>query len=299
MSQVKPKKNALGRGLSAILESPETDITSKDISGEFVVGAVAAIEIAKIETNPFQPRNEFEELALKELSDSIKQQGIIQPVTVRKLGYDKYQLISGERRLRASILAGLTEIPAYIRVADDQQMLEMALIENIHREDLNAIEIGISYQRLMDECSLSVNEMSERIGQNRSTIANYIRLLKLPPEIQVAIRDKQITMGHARALITVESPEMQLGLLRDTIEQDLSVRDVENRVKELNQPVVKVHKQPVDKQPLPERFVDARNKISERTGTKIEIKRNPRGKGAITINFRSDEEFNRIVSLFQ
>lgn len=299
MSQAKPKKNALGRGLSAILESPETDITSKDISGEFVVGAIATLEIEKIEANPFQPRNEFEELALQELSDSIRQQGIIQPVTVRKLGYDRYQLISGERRLRASKMAGMTEIPAYIRVADDQQMLEMALIENIHREDLNAIEIGISYQRLMDECSLSINEMAERIGQNRSTITNYIRLLKLPPEIQVAIRDRQITMGHARALVAIENTELQLTLLRDTIEQDLSVRDIENRVKELNQPAIPVFKQPVEKQPLPERFVEARNKISEKTGTKIEIKRNPRGRGAITINFRSDEEFNRIVSLFQ
>lgn len=296
---MKPKKNALGRGLSAILESPETDITSKDISGEFVVGAVASIEIEKIEANPFQPRNEFEELALQELCDSIKQQGIIQPVTVRKLGYDKYQLISGERRLRASKMAGLIEIPAYIRIADDQQMLEMALIENIHREDLNAIEIGISYQRLMEECSLSVNDMAERIGQNRSTITNYIRLLKLPPEIQVAIRDRQITMGHARALITVESMEQQLMLLRDVIEKDLSVRDIESRVKEINQPAVRAFKQPVDKLLLPEKFVEARNRLSEKTGTKIEIKRNQRGKGAITISFRSDDEFNRILSLFQ
>lgn len=299
MTQMKPKKNALGRGLSAILESPETDITSKDISGEFVVGAVAAIEIEKIETNPFQPRNEFEELALQELCESIKQQGIIQPVTVRKLGYDKYQLISGERRLRASRMAGLTEVPAYIRVADDQQMLEMALIENIHREDLNAIEIGISYQRLMDECSLSINDMADRIGQNRSTITNYIRLLKLPPEIQVAIRDRQITMGHARALVSIDNMELQLTLLRDTIAQELSVRDIENRVKEINQPVVKTFKQPAEKMLLPDRFVDARNKISEKTGTKIEIKRNPRGRGAISITFRSDEEFNRILSLFQ
>ena len=175
------KKRALGRGLDAILSSPETDITSKDISGEFVVGAIANIPIDLIETNPFQPRDQFEEDSLKELSHSIKEQGIIQPITVRKIGYDKYQLISGERRLRASKLAGLKEIPAYIRIANDQQMLEMALVENIQREQLNSIEVAISFQRLLDECNLTQEQLSERVGKNRTTISNFIRLLKLAP----------------------------------------------------------------------------------------------------------------------
>src|ERR1035437_5953510 len=200
------KKRALGRGLSAILESPETDITSKDISGEFVAGAIANIQINLIETNPFQPRDQFEEDRLKELSASIKEQGIIQPITVRKLGYDRYQLISGERRLRASKLAGLHEIPAYIRIANDQQMLELALVENIQREQLNSIEVAISFQRLLDECNLTQEQLSDKLGKNRTTISNFIRLLKLAPEVQVIIRDGQISMGHARALISIEDP---------------------------------------------------------------------------------------------
>ena len=207
-----PDKNtrALGRGLDKILGSPETDITSKDISGDFVAGAIAEIDIDLIETNPFQPRTEFDETALRELAQSIKEQGVIQPVTVRKLGYNKYQLISGERRLRASKMAGLTKIPAFIRVANDEQMLELALIENIHRENLNAIEVAISYQRLIDECNLTQEEVSEKVGKSRSAVANFLRLLKLPPEVQLAIRDGHITMGHARALININDKEEQL-----------------------------------------------------------------------------------------
>ena len=206
-----PDKNtrALGRGLDKILGSPETDITSKDISGDFVAGAIAEIEINQIETNPFQPRTEFDETALRELAQSIKEQGVIQPVTVRKLGYNKYQLISGERRLRASKMAGLNKIPAFIRVANDEQMLELALIENIHRENLNAIEVAISYQRLIDECSLTQEEVSEKVGKSRSAVANFLRLLKLPPEVQLAIRDGHISMGHARALININDKEEQ------------------------------------------------------------------------------------------
>ena len=199
------KKRALGRGLDAILSSPDTDITSSDISGNYVVGAVAEIELEKIEANPFQPRSDFEEESLEELALSIKKQGIIQPVTVRKLGFDKYQLISGERRYRASKMAGQKTIPAYIRVANDEQMLEMALVENIQRENLNAIEIAISYQRLIDECEITQEQLSNRIGKNRSTITNYIRLLKLPAEVQLALSSNQITMGHARALINIEN----------------------------------------------------------------------------------------------
>jgi len=229
----KIRKGSLGRGLEAILQSPDTDITSKDISGNYVVGAIANIAIEKIETNPFQPRNQFEDAALNELAASISEQGIIQPLTVRKLGYDKYQIISGERRLRASKIAGLTQIPCYIRVANDEEMLELALIENIHREDLNPIEIGISYQRLMEECKLTQEELSKRIAKQRSTIANYMRLLKLPAEVQVAIRDKHITMGHARSFISLESRDDQLKLLADILEKELSVREVEKKVQEL------------------------------------------------------------------
>ncbi len=187
MTNSKHKKKALGRGLDAILSSPETDITSTDISGGFVAGAIAEIAISKIEVNPFQPRTDFDQMELRELAESIKVQGVIQPVTVRKLGFDKYQLIAGERRLRASQMAGLEQIPAFIRVANDEQMLELALIENIHRKDLNAIEVAISYKRLIEECDLTQEKLSDRLGRNRSTITNYLRLLKLPPKVQIAL----------------------------------------------------------------------------------------------------------------
>ena len=218
------KKRGLGRGLDAILQSPETDITSADISGNYVAGAIAQIDIDKIETNPFQPRTDFDETALSELSESIKKQGVIQPVTVRKMGYDKYQLISGERRLRASKMAGLKQIPVFIRVANDEQMLEMALIENIHRENLNAIEVAISYQRLLEECKLTQDQLSEKVGKDRSTVANFLRLLKLPAEIQIAIRDGYITMGHARALVNISDRTRQLIILKRIIDEDAEFR---------------------------------------------------------------------------
>src|SRR4051812_34249358 len=205
------KKPALGRGLSALLENAKTDITTKNIGeNAAVVNSVATIRVQQIETNPFQPRTNFEETALQELSDSIRQHGIIQPITVRKLGYDKYQLISGERRFRASQLAGLTSVPAYIRIANDQGMLEMALVENIQRENLDAIEVAISYKRLIDECDLTQEQLSQKVSKQRSTITNYLRLLKLPVEIQLAIRNGDITMGHARALINIENADKQL-----------------------------------------------------------------------------------------
>lgn len=225
----KLKKPALGKGLSALLKDAATDITS---SGVFPVGSVSEIPIDAVEANPFQPRTEFNEDALQELCDSIKVHGVIQPITVRKLGYDKYQLISGERRTRAARLAGLKDIPAFIRIANDQEMLEMALIENIQREDLNAIEVSISYQRLVEECSLSLEELGERVGKSRSTVNNYLRLLKLPSEIQVAIRDGKITMGHARAIINIENEQDQMILFQQIVEQDLSVRAIESLVRE-------------------------------------------------------------------
>lgn len=224
------KRNALGRGLSALLESASTDITSNIKSNNelgAVVGAVTNLPLLQIEVNPFQPRSHFEQQALNELVESIKLHGIIQPVTVRKMGYDRFQLISGERRFRASQLAGLETIPAYVRVANDQAMLEMALVENIQRENLDAIEIAISYKRLIEECSLTQEQLSEKVSKQRSTVTNYLRLLKLPPEVQLGIREKKISMGHARALINVEKVEDMVEIYHRIIEDDLSVRDVE------------------------------------------------------------------------
>lgn len=287
------KKRALGRGLDAILSSPDTDITSSDISGNYVVGAVAELELSKIETNPFQPRSEFEELALEELSISIKKQGIIQPITVRKLGFDKYQLISGERRFRASKKAGLKTIAAYIRVANDEQMLEMALVENIQRENLNSIEIGISYQRLIDECQITQEELSKRVGKNRSTITNYIRLLKLPAEVQLALRSNQISMGHARALINIDNIGSQLKILEKVIEQGLSVRDVEKLVKELINPLAKLNeKVAVESTPA---MLEYSNRISQVLGREIQIKPGKKGNGKILIDFDSEEELRNLM----
>ena len=227
------KKRALGRGLSALLKNPETDITSHEpISESKVAGSINEIAIAQIEVNPFQPRTEFDQENLQELATSIQQLGIIQPITVRKLGYDKYQLISGERRFRASQLAGLEKVPSYIRIANDKEMLEMALVENIQREQLNAIEVALSYKRLMEECKLTQERMSERVGKKRSTIANYLRLLKLPAEIQVGLRDGKISMGHARALVNVSNSHTQLNIFHDTVANGFSVRDIEQIVKE-------------------------------------------------------------------
>lgn len=290
------KKKALGRGLSAILESPETDITSKDISGSFVAGAIANIPISNIESNPFQPREDFDHQALNELAASIKEQGIIQPITVRKLGYDKYQLISGERRLKASKIAGLTSIPSYIRVANDQQMLEMALVENIQRESLNALEIALSYNRLLEECELSQEELSKRVGKNRTTIINYIRLLKLPAEIQVAVRDNELTMGHARAIINIDDEATQLAIFRNVIKKGLSVREVEEIVRNLNkQP--SSPKAPVIKS-LPPRIEALRSNLAEKLSSDVELKRNTKGKGTIVISFNSDSELEKIISAF-
>lgn len=289
-----PKKKALGRGLSAILESPETDITSQDISGNFVAGAIASLPVTQIEANPFQPRTDFDEEALNDLAISIKEQGIIQPLTVRKMGYDKYQLIAGERRLKAAQIAGLTIVPCYIRIANDQQMLEMALVENIQRENLNAIEIGISYQRLLDECNFSQDELSQRVGKDRSTITNYIRLLKLPAEIQVAIRDSKISMGHARALINIGDEETQLTILHNITSKDLSVREVEEIARNLNkQP--SAHKEPA-KRPLSPALEGLRDNLSGRLSAKVNVNIGNKGKGNIVINFSSQKQLENILS---
>lgn len=291
------KKRVLGRGLDAILQSQETDITSTDISGSYVAGAVAEIDIDLIETNPFQPRTDFDEKALQELSESIKTQGVIQPVTVRKMGYDKYQLISGERRLRASKMAGMKKIPVFIRVANDEQMLEMALIENIHREGLNAIEVALSYQRLLEECQLTQEQLSEKVGKDRSTVTNFLRLLKLPPEIQVALRDGFISMGHARALINIGDTTKQLLILKRVIEEDLNVRQVEKIARELveSQTVGKGVKKQSDY--IPESFKKQIDNISKSLNMSVKLNRNNRGKGSITIYFKNDEEFDKLINI--
>jgi ParB family transcriptional regulator, chromosome partitioning protein len=288
------KKKALGRGLSAILESPETDITSRDISGEYVVGAIAHVPVHQIEPNPFQPRTHFDEAELAELTISIQEQGIIQPITIRKLGYDKYQVIAGERRLKASRIAGLKEIPAFIRIANDEQMLELALVENIQRQELNPLEIALSFQRLLEECKLKQEELSQKVGKDRSTVANYVRLLKLPTEIQVAIRDNKITMGHARALITINDIRTQLIILHRILEKKLSVRQVEEIVKNLSNstPLKKKNENPI----LPPKFENLKEVLNKKLDTEVDLKLKPHGKGSIIITFNSDEEFDRIVS---
>jgi ParB family chromosome partitioning protein len=288
------KRRGLGRGLDAILQSPETDITSSDISGNYVAGAVAELNIDFIEANPFQPRTDFDENALNELAESIKVQGVIQPVTVRKMGRDKYQLISGERRLRASKLAGLKTIPVYIRVANDEQMLEMALIENTHREGLNAIEVALSYQRLIEECNITQEELSEKVGKDRSTVTNFLRLLKLPPEVQVALRDGFISMGQARAIINIDDKTKQLIILKEIIDKDLSVRQVEELVRSLNTKNVKTKKQ---KNVLPEEFIYKVDSLSKALDAKIKVDRNSKGKGSLTISFKNDEDFERLISI--
>ena len=299
MSNIKGKRKALGRGLESILQSPDTDITSEDISGNYVAGAIAEIEISKIETNPFQPRTDFDEMMLRELADSIKSQGVIQPITVRKMGYDKFQLIAGERRFRASQLAGNKRIPAFIRVANDEQMLELALIENIHRQELNAIEVAISYQRLIEECDLTQEKLSERIGKNRSSVANTLRLLKLPPAVQVALRDGFITTGHARALITVDDMDLQENMLRMIINRGLNVRQVEDMVRTLVKGESK-DADPVKKaDAIPEKFKGAPDTLSKVLGAKVSLKRNNKGQGSIVISFKSDHELERIIAALE
>ncbi|MCQ2302591.1 MAG: ParB/RepB/Spo0J family partition protein [Bacteroidales bacterium] len=289
------KKRALGRGLDALLQSPETDITSRDISGNYVAGAIAEIDINLIEANPFQPRTEFDQTALEELAQSIKEQGVIQPVTVRKLGYNKYQLISGERRLRASKLAGLSKIPVFIRIANDEQMLELALIENIHRENLNAIEVAISYQRLVDECHMTQEAISEKVGKSRSAVANFLRLLKLPAEVQIAIRDGHISMGHARAIINIEDKEQQLKLLQQIIEDEMSVRQTEEMAEKAKKGANGERKQTNF---IPEHFKSKIKSLSQTLNTKVKVKRDVKGHGSVVIDFKDEAEFDRIMELF-
>lgn len=290
------KKKALGKGLSALLENADTDITTRLSNNPEakVVGSISEIPVEAIEANPFQPRSLFEEEALVELAESIKEHGIIQPITVRKIGNDQFQLISGERRFRASQIAGLSTIPAYIRVADDQSMLEMALVENLQRENLDAIEIAISFKRLMEECDLNQEGLSERVAKKRSTVTNYLRLLKLPPEIQLSIRKGEISMGHARAILALEDVDDQLRLMRKIIQENLSVRATEQATKQRS-PKPK----PAQKNYLTSELEQKRNYLEETFNSKVELKRNRTGKGKLVINFTSDRDLHKILSYFE
>ena len=299
------KRNALGKGLGALLS--DNDIVNPKSTGLPPIvsknNSIDSIDINLIETNPYQPRDTFETEALKELAASIKAQGIIQPLTVRKLANNAYQLISGERRLRASKLAGLTEVPVYIRAANDQEMLEMALIENIQRENLNAIEVAISFQRMLDECSLKQEELGDRVGKNRSTVTNYLRLLKLPPVIQAALRDSKISMGHARAMISMDSIDKQLYALEEVLKNDLSVRKLEDLVRSMSDKnAVKSTdktKSPAAKaeQAFSSEYQRIQSDLAAKFDAKVSLKADKNGSGNIQIPFISTDDLNRILEM--
>ena len=291
MSSKPTKQPALGRGLGALLENSNTDITS--ISNA-TTSSVAMVSIEFIEVNPFNPRTHFEKEALNELCKSIETYGIIQPLTVRKLGRDKYQLISGERRFRASQLNGIREVPCYIRIANDQEMLEMALVENIQRENLNAIEIAVSYERLLEECNFTQEQLSEKIAKSRSNIANHIRLLKLPIEIQSAVRDNLVSMGHARALVSVVDLEEQMTAFHQIITEKLSVRETENLMKLPNKKkaIKKVNF-------LSKADASQESFLADKLGSKITIQKSELGKGKITIQFNSEADLQRLIALLK
>lgn len=291
------KKQALGRGLSALLKDSSNDIKSvNDVNADKVIGNIIELDIDTIEINPFQPRTNFNEESLQELASSIKELGVIQPITVRKTDFNKYQLISGERRLRASKLVGIQTIPSYIRIANDNESLIMALVENIQRHDLDPIEIALSYQRLIDEIQLTQVQMSERVGKKRSTITNYLRLLKLDPIIQTGIRDGFISMGHGRALINIENQDIQADIYQKIVAQNLSVRETESLVKKYQDSVKPTN----GKAKKTTRFAvaeDNKKSITNFFGAKVDIIVSANGKGKIAIPFHSEEDFNRIIKL--
>ncbi len=293
---VKKKNPALGRGLSALLD--DANEVNQKSSNEISAGTVAMIPVSAIEANPFQPRTDFEPRALEELASSIALHGIIQPVTVRKMSMNSYQLISGERRTRAAMMAGLTQIPAYVRTANDQGMLEMALIENIQRSELNAVEIALSYQRLVEECNLKQEELGERVGKERSTVTNYLRLLKLPEEIQLGIKQGLIGMGHARAIINIDSATAQMELYQEMITQKLSVREVETLVKESKKPTGNTPSYSAvsgtDWDPEIDRITEA---FSEQLKAAVHLKNGIKGKGKIVISYKNRQDLERILEL--
>lgn len=283
------KRSALGRGLDALITMDDLKTGGSSSINE--------IELSKIQPNPEQPRSVFEQEALDELAASIRTLGVIQPITLKEIESDKYMIISGERRYRASLAAGLTSIPAYIRTAEDDNVVEMALIENIQREDLNSIEIALAYQKLIDNYGLTQEKLSERIGKKRTTIANYLRLLKLPAEIQVGLKDKRIDMGHARALIPVDDPEVQLALYEQIIQDGLSVRQVEEMVRSIANGQQTVKKKTEAKEALSEEFDLLKEQLSNFFQTKVQLVCNKKGKGKITIPFASEEELEKLISL--
>jgi len=303
------KKKALGRGLSALLSDTPTDdklevdnlptssVAATHTAAEITHG-ITEIALDQIEVNPFQPRSHFDQEAIEELAESIRVHGIIQPITVRRLADRQYQLISGERRFQASKRAGLTMIPVYLRTANDQQMLEMALIENIQRENLNAIEIALSYQRLMSECSLRQEELGDRVGKNRSTVTNYLRLLKLPPDIQIAVRDNKLSMGHARAIINVENADEQLYIFKKAIGEELSVRKVEELVRELSQKSQSDNEKVTAPAPASREIAQLQSKLSSYFGTRVVVKSDGK-KGDIRITFLSVDDMNRILDILK
>ncbi len=282
------------------MEDSTTNV-SENITGSRVHGNMSEIPLDQIQVNPFQPRTHFDREALEELADSIKVQGIIQPITVRKLNDQEFQLISGERRFQASKIAGLEKIPAYIRTADDQQMLEMALIENIQRENLNAIEVALSYQRLLSECNLKQEELGTRVGKNRTTVNNYLRLLKLPLDVQAGLRDKKISMGHARAIINVEDVDKQLDIYNSILKDDLSVRKVEQLVRDLMHSSEKKPAKSSAKD-SPQRKYEVQQlqqKLSSHFGTRVQLKADGQYRGEIKIPFVSTEDLNRILEIIE
>ena len=292
------KKQVLGRGLSALLKDPSNDIKSvADKNADQVVGSIVALELHAIEMNPFQPRSSFNEESLQELASSIKELGVIQPITVRKLGFNKFQLVSGERRYRASKLIGKESIPAFIRIANDQESLEMALVENIQRQDLDPIEIALSYQRLIEEIKVTQEQLSDRVGKNRSTIANYLRLLKLDPIIQTGMRDGFIAMGHGRAIINISNLGEQLDIYEKVISKNLSVRETEALVRTLKNSTE--IKNPLKKATLPSYLNSAKIALSEYLSSDVSIKNSGGGKGKLSISFKNKNDFQRILNLLK
>lgn len=288
------KKSALGKGLSALLQDAAEEVKPR---GGTSSALQEELRLSDIRPNPNQPRTIFDEEALQELAASIKSIGIVQPITVREVEGGKYEIVAGERRFRASKLAGLETIPAYIRKVEEESMLELALIENIQREDLNSIEIAISYQRLIDECNLTQDALSERVGKKRTTISNYLRLLRLPAPIQLAIKNREISMGHARAIINIEDPETQNMIFEQILKYDFSVRKVEEIVRELMQPEeAKEKKVEKKREPIGD-YIELQSHLARYFDTKVDLKRNEKGRGKIVISFKSDSELERIVEL--
>lgn len=293
------KKPALGKGLGALLEASSNPVSPKtaapDVSEESIGGGTAFLPIKRIEANPFQPRAHFDKDALDELTDSIKVHGVIQPITVRKIADNKYQIISGERRFRASQNAGLKEIPVFIRTADDQTMLEMAIIENVQRKDLNAIEVALSYQRLIDECSITQEKVGERVSKSRASVTNYLRLLNLPDEVQAGIRDEKISMGHARALLSISDEQTMIKVYRAVLDQSLSVRKVEELARASKEE--KGSKETKSASSLSKNVVAFQENLSFHLDTKVKVSQDKAGKGKITISFKNEEHLNKILGL--